>query len=108
MLPVNKFRKMFMYILMDYCEDTCTIQDEIYSVIMIEPEIDPLIALFAEEGFMEWFPDSFPCVSLAEDSLTYTSIYDPEDSRSFPCYEQYWKTLCDNHDVDFDLFLASL
>jgi hypothetical protein len=108
MLPVNKFRKMFMYILMDYCEDTCTIQDEIYSVILIEPEIDPLIVLFAEEGFMEWFPDSFPCVSLAEDSLTYTNIYDPEDSRSFPCYEQYWKTLCDNHDVDFDLFLASL
>ena len=99
---------MFMYILMDYCEDTCTTQEEIYSVIMVEPNIDPLIVLFAEEGFMEWYPESFPCVSLAEDSLSYTNIYDPDDVNSLPCYEQYWKTMCDNHEVDFDLFLATL
>lgn len=97
-----------MYILMDYCEETCTSQDELYSIIMIEPSLEVLISMFAEEGFMEWWPnDSFSCIDSVEDDYD-SSYFDPEDTTSLPCYEQYWKSLCRTLEVDFNLFLASI
>ena len=108
MLPANTFRKMFMYILMDYCEDTCTTQDELYNIVMLEPSLEKLIGIFAEEGFMEWYPkDAFPCANNVEADYD-NSYFDPDDIKSLPCYEQYWKSLCNNHEVDFNLFLATL
>ena len=97
-----------MYILMDYCEETCTTQEELYNLIMVEPSLETLISMFAEEGFMEWWPEeSFPCTSVVEGEYD-SSYFDPEDTASLPCFEQYWKSLCDNHEVGFDAFLATV
>ena len=108
MLAVNKFRKVFTYILMDYCEETCTAQNELYNIVLIEPDLEKLINLFAEEGFMEWWPkDIFHCIEITDEAIQST-YFDPDDEDTLPCFEKYWKSICDKTDISFDDFLATI
>ena len=98
-----------MYVLMDYCEDTCTTQDEIYNSVLLDPDMEALLDMFAEEGFMEWFPEtSFTCVSPRSEEFYGEELYEDDDDRSLTCVEQYWKSLCEKHDVEFSEFLATV
>jgi len=101
MVRTNEFRKFFMYVLMDYCEDTCTDQDDIYNFVMMEHDIDNLYESFAEEGFMEWTPSDFPCLGAATEVDEFTNLYDDDDPRSMTCVEQFWNGVCAKAGIDF-------
>ena len=103
MLPTSQFRKFYMFVLMDYCEDTCTDQEDIYNFIMFEPVLDNLYQSFAEEGFMDWYPSDFNCVGGADDGTVdvFSNLYDDDDPRGMPCVEQFWFGLCAKSELDF-------
>ena len=104
MIRTNEFRKFFMYVLMDYCEDTCTDQDDLYNFVLMESSMDTLFNSFAEEGFMEWYPSDFNCLGGASDGSvdTFTNLYDDDDPRGMPCVEQFWLATCDKSSIDFN------
>jgi len=92
---------------MDYCEDTCTPQEEIYNSILIEPDLDPLFSAFVEEGFMDWFPSTFDCIGGADkDSIENHLIYELDDPRSLTCVEQFWESTCRKAKIDFSELIA--
>ena len=101
MVRTNEFRKFFMYVLMDYCEDTCTDQEDLYNLVMMETKLDSLYNSFAEEGFMEWVPSDFDCVGEAEDGDEFTNLYEDDDPRSMTCVEQFWSGVCRKADIGF-------
>ena len=92
-----------MYVLMDYCEDTCTDQDDLYNMLMLQPDMDILYTTFAEEGFMDWYPSDFNCVGGAADGDidTFTNLYDDDDPRGMPCVEQFWLGICEKVGIEF-------
>ena len=108
MLRTNEFRKFFIYVLMDYCEDTCTSQDEIYNSILLEFDIDRLYEVFIDEGFMDWYPTTFECIGGADqDSIdNYDLVYELDDPRSLTCVEQFWNNTCRKADIDFSELIA--
>lgn len=108
MIRTNEFRKFFMYILMDYCEDTCTDQEDLYSIILMAIDTDSLYKSFAEEGFMDWYPSDFNCEGGAADGSVdaFTNLYDDDDPRSMPCVEQFWLSTCNKSDIDFNKLIA--
>ena len=99
----NNFKRFFTYILNEYCEETCTSQDELFALIEDERDSEKLSDLFIEEGFLKWVPEEFICIENKEDDRDRLFL-DFEDR----CAELYWETICDRIDADPDQILEYL
>lgn len=106
MLRVNEFRKFFMHVLLDYCEDTCTTQDEVYNKILYAEKLDTLFDMFVEEGFMEWNPSTFPCIgNKSLDDVDFHNL-EVDDPLGLTCVEQFWRSVCEQKEIEFTQLIA--
>ena len=99
----NAFKRFFTYVLNEYCEETCTSQDEIFNLIDECDSVEQLAELFIDEGFLKWIPSEFIC----------RADHEAEQDRTFldfdeQCAEQYWETICENMQVSLDDILEYL
>ena len=98
------FKKFFKYVLGDYCEDTCTAQDELFDVIQELIFTEELAELFIDEGFLKWTPSEFVCRAENVEGVNEGRMLDAEEQ----CTEQYWEDICEKLDIDFDDILEFL
>ena len=98
------FKKFFKYVLGDYCEDTCTAQDEIAEIIDELADTEELAELFIDEGFLKWTPSDFICLAGNVEGYHEGGILDSEEA----CTEQYWENICESLQLDFDNILEYL
>ena len=99
----HSFKKFFTYVLNEYCEETCTAQDEIFELIQATDVNEELADLFIEEGFLKWRPAEFICLAVGPNTQEPTFL-DYEEQ----CSEQYWGNICENMDVNLDDILEYL
>lgn len=90
------FKKFFKYVLGDYCEDTCTVQDELTDIIDETDDLEELADLFIDEGFLKWTPSDFVCLAGNSEGYDEGGLSDAEEA----CTEQYWEGICRTLDLD--------
>ena len=98
------FKQFFTYVLGDYCEDTCTAQDELGEIIQELDDCEELADLFIDEGFLKWTPSEFICYAGNVEGINEQSVLDSEEQ----CTEQYWEGICENLDINLDEVLEYL
>tara|TARA_Y100001938_G_C8043934_1_gene407734 strand:+ start:516 stop:824 length:309 start_codon:yes stop_codon:yes gene_type:complete len=98
------FKKFFKYVLGDYCEDTCTAQDELAEIIDELEDVEELAELFIDEGFLKWTPSEFICLAGNVEGYEEGRLLDNEEA----CTEQYWEGICRMLNIDFDDILEYL
>ena len=97
------FKKFFTYVLNEYCEETCTSQDEIFELIQEASDNEQLADLFIEEGFLKWRPEDFICLAEGPNAEEQTFL-DFEEQ----CSEQYWESICEKTELELDAVLEYL
>jgi hypothetical protein len=100
----SNFKKFFKYVLGDYCEDTCTAQDELFNIVQELEDTEEQAELFIDEGFLKWTPAEFVCLSENVEGINEGRVTDAEEQ----CTEQYWEDICTKLDVSFDDILEYL
>jgi len=100
----TSFKRFFKYVLGDYCEDTCTAQDELFDLIQDTHAAEELAELFIDEGFLKWTPSEFICLAGGVEGINEGRTLDAEEQ----CTEQYWEGISEKLDVNFDSILEYL
>ena len=101
---MTDFKKFFTYVLHEYCEETCTAQDELFEIINKTDDEEELSDLFIDEGFLKWTPSEFVCLHDSVDEYQEGRVVDSDEQ----CVEQYWDNICERTETTLDDVLVFL